>query len=126
MPHEIMALVEKEDHFSWDVILSQTQRAQVNLARAFIDNPDFLVIHKPALLFDDETATVVLQQLKKFVKNRGLEEPPETFALRRPRTCIFSSAKRYGTKIADRVFLISPTSGISEVTPDQITDAMLS
>lgn len=126
VPPEIMALIEKEDHFSWDVILSQTQRAQVNLARAFIDNPDFLVIHKPALLFDDETSDVVLQQLKKFVKNRGLEEPPETFALRRPRTCIFSSAKRYGTKIADKVFLISPDEGIREVNPDEIKDEMLS
>eukprot|EP00930_Biecheleria_cincta_P030590 TRINITY_DN21191_c0_g1_i1.p1 TRINITY_DN21191_c0_g1~~TRINITY_DN21191_c0_g1_i1.p1 ORF type:complete len:896 (-),score=185.99 TRINITY_DN21191_c0_g1_i1:76-2763(-) len=126
MPHEIMALIDKEDQFSWDVILSQTQRAQVNLARAFIDNPDLMVIHKPALLFDDETSMVVLQQLQKFVKNRGLAEPLETFALRRPRTCIFSSAKRYGTKIADKVFLISPNIGICEVDPDQITEAMLS
>eukprot|EP00930_Biecheleria_cincta_P030591 TRINITY_DN21191_c0_g3_i1.p1 TRINITY_DN21191_c0_g3~~TRINITY_DN21191_c0_g3_i1.p1 ORF type:complete len:900 (-),score=151.72 TRINITY_DN21191_c0_g3_i1:343-3042(-) len=126
MPEEILALIDKEDSFSWDAILSQTQRAQVNLARAFIDNPDVLVIHKPALLFDDETSMVVLQQLKKFVTNRGLSEPFDTWSLRRPRTCIFSSSKRYGTKIADKIFLISPALGICEVKANDITEAMLS
>lgn len=125
MPDEIMALIDKGDSFSWDAILSQTQRAQVNLARAFIDNPDVLVIHKPALLFDDNTSMVVLQQLKKFVTNRGLEEPRDTWSLRRPRTCIFSSSKAYGTTIADKIFWISPTLGIREVKADDVTEAML-
>jgi len=125
MPEEIMSLIDKEDNFSWDAILSQTQRAQVNLARAFIDNPDVLVIHKPSLLFDDETSMVILQQLKRFVTNRGLMEPAHTWSLRRPRTCIFSSSKRYGTTIADKIFLISRNYGICEVKAHDIQETML-
>mmetsp|Transcript_103968 Transcript_103968/g.252410 ORF Transcript_103968/g.252410 Transcript_103968/m.252410 type:complete len:1043 (+) Transcript_103968:70-3198(+) len=88
-------------------LLSHTDRCVLHLARALVMNPDVLVLHKPLSHFDDLQAWLVLEVLRNFVDNRGLESPPETRDQRRPRTCIFSTATTKCTEEADMVLHVS-------------------
>ena len=98
---------EEEPEFGLEVWMSQlsyTDRARINLARALITNPEVLVVHKPALFFDDGDAKLVLDLLREHVDERGLELPKEGKRHRRPRTVFFTCAKIVGVTLADKVF----------------------
>jgi len=84
-------------------MLSRSERALLNLARAFIYNPEVLVIHNPTLQLDRQQRTNVLQALRDHVDERGLELPPESRHMRRPRTVLFSTNNMDGVKIADKI-----------------------
>jgi ABC-type multidrug transport system fused ATPase/permease subunit len=71
--------------------LSRTDKKLIHLARAFIYNPEVIVIHTPGMYFDKENKARVIQLLKEFVRQRGVEMDPATRLRRRPRTCIFST-----------------------------------
>jgi ABC-type multidrug transport system fused ATPase/permease subunit len=108
----------------WGDILSQTQRALVSLARAFIANPEILVIHKPTVVFDDSTTINTFICLRKFVVEKGLCMDPNGAALRRPRTCIITTSRPRGVAAADHVFQIKPDMVI-EMDKNQISGEML-
>jgi len=71
--------------------MSHTDRSLLHLARAFVMNAEVMVLHKPLSNFDDLHSRLVVELLREFVALRGIEESYETFATRRPRTCIFST-----------------------------------
>jgi ABC-type multidrug transport system fused ATPase/permease subunit len=99
---------ENKDLFSttaqWGEVLSQTQRSQLNLARAFVSNPEVLVLHKPTAVFDDKDAAHIFRCLRKFVDEKGLAMDPAGFHYRRPRTVIMTTSRPQGASAADRVF----------------------
>jgi ABC-type multidrug transport system fused ATPase/permease subunit len=84
-------------------VFSRSDRALLNIARAFIYNPEVLVVHNPTLLLDRNLREVCLQALRDFVDERGLEMPPESRHKRRPRTVLFSTNNIDGLKIADQI-----------------------
>ena len=86
-------------------VLSRSDRALLHITRAFIYNPEVLVIHNPTLLLDGQLQQPVLEALRAFADERGLEMPPETRHKRRPRTVVFSTNSIHAVKIADRVLL---------------------
>lgn len=88
-------------------ILSQTDRILIHLARAFIMNPDVLILHKPLSQLDEYRARLVLDLLREFVDLRGIEKSPEGRLLRRPRTCIFSVADSRYADVADKVYHVA-------------------
>jgi len=88
---------------NWTEALCQNECQLLSLARGIIANPHVLVLHLPAMLFDNATANRVLRLLREFVDLKGVEEDPLMFSLRRPRTCIFSAARMHGTGIADHL-----------------------
>jgi len=88
-------------------ILSQTDRCLIHLARAFVMNPDVLILHKPLAQLDEYHARLVLDLLREFVDLRGIEKSPEGRLLRRPRTCIFSVADSRYADVADKVFHVA-------------------
>lgn len=108
----------------WGEILSQTQCFLLNLARAFIANPEMLVIHKPTNFFDDKIAANTWDCLRDFVNNKGLCMDPNKIAFRRPRTCIMTTERLAGVGAADKIFKITPR-GISEVRSSSISLDML-
>jgi len=110
---------------AWNAVLSQTEKHLLCLARALIANPEVLCIHKPTLPFDEKTSNIVLRVLQEYVTNKGIDQDTETRHLRRPRTCIITSAKALGVCSSDRVFHVSTRSGIREVPKDEVTPDML-
>jgi len=88
-------------------LLSHTDMCILHLARAFVMNPDVLVLHKPLANFDDTRARLVLDLMHEFVHQRGLEKPPKERALRRPRTCIFSALAVHTVHVADMVLRVA-------------------
>eukprot|EP00438_Fugacium_kawagutii_P013022 Skav214737 [mRNA] locus=scaffold3176:92204:93454:+ [translate_table: standard] len=69
---EILALLDVPDKLCWDQVLSHTQQVKLGLARALVANPDVLLLHKPAMPYDDRTSHMVLEVIKSHVKNRGV------------------------------------------------------
>mmetsp|Transcript_27497 Transcript_27497/g.64086 ORF Transcript_27497/g.64086 Transcript_27497/m.64086 type:complete len:895 (+) Transcript_27497:67-2751(+) len=124
LPKEILNLLDLPDKLCWDQVLSHTQQAKLGLARALVANPDVLVLHKPGMPYDDRTSQMVLEVIKSHIANRGLGFPSDPSS-RSPRTCIFTSSKRYGLQIADRIYLIGPTNEIRQVAADEVTEGML-
>eukprot|EP00930_Biecheleria_cincta_P082408 TRINITY_DN72142_c0_g1_i1.p1 TRINITY_DN72142_c0_g1~~TRINITY_DN72142_c0_g1_i1.p1 ORF type:complete len:990 (+),score=145.86 TRINITY_DN72142_c0_g1_i1:90-3059(+) len=89
-PQSIVEREKQKAALSREGRLPHTEKVLLNFARAFIMNPEVLIIHKPLDHFDNLHARRVVELLKEFVDCRGLEKPPEELNLRRPRTCIFS------------------------------------
>jgi len=112
LPSSVLDLVTKEQVFIWSHALSQTQRQLLSLGRALIANPEFLCISKAMQLFDSFTTGKVLELLKDFVVSKGIEEDPERWHLRRPRTCIITANQRLSGKFADQVLHCSIGGGI--------------
>lgn len=88
----------------WDETLSLSTRALLNLARALVNNPNVLVLHKPALYVDDDHTVSVFESLRQFVDERGLGYPAASFSHRRSRTCIFTTISDQGVQKADVVY----------------------
>lgn len=93
---------ETDDHHhshesqEWTVRLSHTAYPRISLARAFVMNPEVLVIHKPLVAFNEEEQRQIMSLLVKHAEQRGLELPELQRRFRRPRTVFFSaSSKNY-------------------------------
>jgi len=80
-----MTAVQEED-----VLLSHSDYSLIHIARALTMNPEVLIIHKPTDSYSERHAKLIVELLRDFVDNRGLEQPRESWRSRRPRTCIFS------------------------------------
>jgi hypothetical protein len=85
-------------------LLSYTDKCLLHIARAFVLNPDVLIIHKPIEHFNDLHSLLVLELLREFVSGGGIERPAHDNPLHRhPRTCIFSASSVKSTETADLV-----------------------
>jgi ABC-type multidrug transport system fused ATPase/permease subunit len=104
----------------WGDVLNATERVLLNLARAFIANPEIVVVHKPTALLDDLTAAGTLNCMREFVSQKGLLMDPKTVDLRRPRTCIMTTARVEGMHAAHRIFRIK-RNGVEEVSHEEET-----
>merc|ERR1712224_695143 len=107
----------------WGDILPLTQRALLNLARAFIANYEILMMHKPTLLLGEDLASRMFNILREFVDHKGVEMGEAT-VLRRPRTCIISACRIEGITSADLVFQVTK-SGVFRTEPSEVDIASL-
>merc|ERR1712217_804701 len=110
-----MGLLASQERLKWSEVLSQTQKALFNLARAMIANFEVLCIHKPTLVFDAITSNLVLGLLRDYVRHKGIAQDESTFHLRRPRTCIFTSSSPMDVEIADQVFCVDHQHGLQRI-----------
>eukprot|EP00746_Dinoflagellata_sp_MGD_P010639 gnl/MRDRNA2_/MRDRNA2_122023_c0_seq1.p1 gnl/MRDRNA2_/MRDRNA2_122023_c0~~gnl/MRDRNA2_/MRDRNA2_122023_c0_seq1.p1 ORF type:complete len:845 (+),score=125.16 gnl/MRDRNA2_/MRDRNA2_122023_c0_seq1:82-2616(+) len=104
---------------SWNEVLALTQRVLLNVARALMANPEILILHKPALVFDEDQAYNVFDILHQYVLNKGLHVEGNS-QLRRPRTCIMSTSRVAGVQKADRVFRIEQGK-VCETSKEEVT-----
>jgi ABC-type multidrug transport system fused ATPase/permease subunit len=102
-------------------VLSQSDRALLHFTRAFIYNPEVLVIHSPTLQLDGQLQKPLLESLRAFVDERGLEMPPESRHKRRPRTVIFSTNSLHGLNYADQ-FMLCQDQTLRYVTREYVSD----
>merc|ERR1712046_509579 len=106
----------------WSVFPTPTGTARLALARAFVMNPEVLMMHKPLEPFDEEDKDKILGLLRSFVDDRGLALPDWERRLRRPRTLFFTSehvnwiARSTEYAGADRYFDVRNTR-LTEFTP---------
>jgi len=119
LPNTVLDHVSSDQVLAWNHTLSQTQRQLLSLGRALIANPEFLCISKAMQLFDTYTTSTVLELLKDFVVSKGLEQDPDRWHLRRPRTCIITANQRLNGKFADQVLHCSANGGIRLIKKGQ-------
>lgn len=107
--------------------LRATQRAEIHLARAFIMNPEVLVLHRPFMHWPStgvsESHDRFLQAFREHRDNRGFKMPPETVSQRRPRTVFFTPEDQEEGKLADQSWVMSKGKGnqmqVTETKPNQ-------
>jgi len=82
---------EDPDHLQhWYDCLSRSEAKRLHLARAFIASPEVLVMQSPLDDLDSSLSKDVLDMMREFVDERGLELDPSTKHWRRKRTLFFS------------------------------------
>ena len=74
-----------------------------------------MIIHKPTEGLDERHSKDVILLLREYVDWKGIEQDPEMFFMRRPRTCISSSTKADAVVLSDQVFHVSRDHGIQEM-----------
>jgi ABC-type multidrug transport system fused ATPase/permease subunit len=83
--------------------LSRSDKKLLHIARALIYNPEILIVHSPTSYLDQEHQHVIIDVLRAFVDERGLELPEKTRHRRRPRTCVFSTGAKEDLRAVDKI-----------------------
>jgi len=91
---------------NWRNFLSISDVMLVHLARAFIYNPEILVMNRPTSQLPEQLANEVFGLLREFVDNRGIELDPSSAEKRRPRTAFISFARAGGVLNSDVVWVV--------------------
>jgi ABC-type ATPase involved in cell division len=85
---------------SWLRSLPNGDKAVIHLARAFIANPEVLVLSRPRQLFSQRSASEIVGTMRDHIIERGLESP-ESRDTRRPRTIIYTGYRGLSVEEAD-------------------------
>jgi len=109
---------------SWGLLLSISQLKKIHLARAFVSNPEVLVLDRPTAGFDLKTTIDILDMMQEHVRLKGLGMDEKTALLRRPRTIIFSTDRPEACSIADLIYLVK-RDNVREVGHHLVSDNML-
>jgi len=105
-----------EESSEWSVKMSRTERAMVTIARAFFNDSQVLIVHKPAQYYEEPGMVRMYRLLRDWVDERGLELPQGDALLhRRPRTCFVSAVTSYGLHTSDIVYQLDNSGGLTEV-----------
>eukprot|EP00928_Gymnodinium_smaydae_P048082 TRINITY_DN32120_c0_g1_i1.p1 TRINITY_DN32120_c0_g1~~TRINITY_DN32120_c0_g1_i1.p1 ORF type:complete len:842 (+),score=208.30 TRINITY_DN32120_c0_g1_i1:148-2673(+) len=99
---------EEEDELSWQEKLSASEKKRLNIARAFVCNPEVLAMQRPVDELDEQFVPTLLQTFRRFVDDRGIEVDPRSISRRRPRTLFFSANKIPQNAVSDVVWSIGP------------------
>lgn len=102
----------------WFDKLNYTEKVKLHLARAFIMNPELMVIHRPLYHFNDTEAQKIMRIVKMHHNNRGMCMPTTTMHRRRPRTVFMSCDNEWEENVADIIWrLNSKSKKITEHKP---------
>jgi len=123
---EVLNVIESPSEQDWSQVFSQTTKGIINLARAFIANPEFMCIHKPTQTFDESLSHEVMKCLVEFKVKKGLLTDQSSWCLRRCRTCIFTSSESLNLPYVDSVVHTSRTHGIRILQKEDVTPDMFS
>jgi len=118
--------VYKDAVKNWSTLLSDTQAQLVQLARAFVFNPELLVLNKPCMRFSEAQSETIMAMVRDFVTSRGLESPlRKPLSSRRPRTCVWVASTSTGLSHADRIFHVGGERVITEIIRRSLTNDMI-
>ena len=106
----------------WMPKLTYTDQAAIHLARAFVMNPEVLVMHRPTIHFDSDRADNVYRLLHEYVECRGIELPPSERDRRRPRTCFMTTSSREEATSADVLIEVGEVAVgvVREISADEL------
>jgi len=102
---------EEDEDESWQRQLSTSEKKRLCLARAFVYNPEVLVLHRPIDEAEDELAKEILGLIREFVDERGLYSTSPWHS-RRPRTVFFTGGTNHTIPIADVVWRLGNKNGV--------------
>jgi len=107
-------LPDDVDNRKWYDKLSDSEKAAMHLARAFIMNPEVVCFQRPTQHFHTDMKKKVLQLLGENTENRGIGMSAEGIGKRRPRSVFFTVTDRHDSKVADACWkLPQPDYGFS-------------
>jgi len=115
---------DKPEQSPWTACLSDTDHSRLTLARVFVMNPEFVVFHKPVLMFNEHEAEKMLKAVRAHVEERGLELEQRGRRFRRPRTVFFTSSTLAGVMTADRVYRVC-TEGVYPIEKEKVDYRLL-
>jgi len=108
----------------WQVPLSNSDTVLIHLARAFIYNPEVLVMNRPTTRLPESTSRLVIDLIQEFVKNKGTELPASDLWRRRPRTAFVSFVRLQGVKAADVVWKVDKK-GVEVVEKADVSEDLI-
>eukprot|EP00747_Dinoflagellata_sp_TGD_P083424 gnl/TRDRNA2_/TRDRNA2_162107_c3_seq1.p1 gnl/TRDRNA2_/TRDRNA2_162107_c3~~gnl/TRDRNA2_/TRDRNA2_162107_c3_seq1.p1 ORF type:complete len:431 (-),score=55.14 gnl/TRDRNA2_/TRDRNA2_162107_c3_seq1:34-1326(-) len=126
LPQSIAQHIKSGEIHPWKEMVSSSQAALLSLIRAFVANPEVMILHKPTVSFEEVTSHKVFSILREYVLEKGLEQNRKEWGNRRPRTCVFSTNRTPQVKkFADVAFVITQHRGIQKVPLDDLDDDMI-
>lgn len=84
-------LMESQEK-SWELSLTHSQKVKLHIARALVTDPEVMIVDRTLQSLNHEAALEVVTVLEQHVRDKGLLQPEQSKAGRRPRTVIFSTA----------------------------------
>lgn len=96
---------EEDELPAWMKSRTTTELALIHLARAFIVNPEVLIMQRPLIHFNKDKRDHMCDILREFVDNRGICLPAESLTRRRPRTLIFTASSKEEIPQLDNVVI---------------------
>jgi ABC-type nitrate/sulfonate/bicarbonate transport system ATPase subunit len=124
IPDSIIDLLKASDEeaekANWTAKFSASELALLNIARAFIANPEILCMHRPTTILDDSTTARVVCLFKDFVEKRGVALDGASMHRRRPRTCMITSNKSESASVADRVYILTRQNGVRILSIEEV------
>eukprot|EP00928_Gymnodinium_smaydae_P006106 TRINITY_DN12127_c0_g2_i4.p1 TRINITY_DN12127_c0_g2~~TRINITY_DN12127_c0_g2_i4.p1 ORF type:complete len:235 (-),score=26.38 TRINITY_DN12127_c0_g2_i4:24-728(-) len=114
---------EKLSTLEWHERLTYTEKVMMHLARAFIMNPEVMVLQRPLHHFNRDIGAFMLKIHKEHVDNRGLCLPSAGMKRRRPRGVFFSPETKDQGAQADVIWQINKiTHTVHEIDEEQLAD----
>jgi len=108
----------------WERSLNHSRRAKLHIARALIANPEVMVLQRPFQAFEEESASDLIDILRKHVQERGLCMDEDGRASRRPRSVFFCTESTAQAVQADTIWQMHPENKtIVNTTPQALLDA---
>merc|ERR1711972_266916 len=98
---------QRDQNLIWEDVLSGAQGQLLNIARALISNFEVMCIHHPTNGLGDQAARKAMQAMQPFVELKGVEQDPDQFNTRRPRTCFITHCAEDMPEQADVVVKVS-------------------
>lgn len=85
-----------------------TEKTLMNIARAFIANPNILCLHRPTMRLDADASMNLYRLLRTMVDEKGLELDSDrrVWATRRPTTVIITQTRKEGFEFVDDVYTV--------------------
>lgn len=121
----ILKMVEEDRETGhWADKLSESTLHLMNIVRALIASPDILCLQKPTVKLDEVTAERLLNTLRDFVLNKGIQcSFPKQF--RRVRTVIYSTEAMNAIEFADSIYFIDKAGKLAYYDKSDFTEGML-
>jgi len=101
-------LHDHEDGTKWQHRLTDSECAKIHLARAFIMNPEILILNRPFRRFAEGQGERkrLMEAIRSHIRTRGLALDSKSIARRRPRTVFFTAETLSQAEEADIVWTI--------------------
>lgn len=111
---------DKKAQKLWENLLSHGEHTLLGIARAIIASPHLLFMDNPTMVFDNVLAVRVIDLLREFVDNRGVELDLTEVWKRRPRTLFFTTSRMRAAMMADRILHVSGRGSSGDVNIREI------
>ena len=102
--------MQGDDGSKWQHRLTDSEITKLHLARAFIMNPEVMVLHRPFMYYPknslDHAYAHIMEAIIEHRDNRGYKMPHESVSERRPRTVFYTADTEDEEQLADQAWVL--------------------